>query len=167
VSRSRRQRGLSSRRYFAVSDIHTLSFIQLMNPIVDITEYDAASFGDWTGLIPSQSVAVALTIFGDWIYSHENTIYMFSPTSATSFEIATVVEEIEWACENIHERAPWLHPELLTALDTAGVTRESGKIFHFVTPLFLGGKIELGNVQQLSIRDYFTGMLKLLRQISE
>ena len=135
-----------------------------MNPLVDKAEYDPASFDEWAWLTGSQGIALALTVFGDWIYSHNNAIYMFSPTSAESFEIATVAEEIEWALDNVRERAPWLHPDLLAELDAASVSRDDGKIFHFFTPLFLGGTIATTNIPQLAIVDYFDGMQKLLRQ---
>lgn len=102
-------------------------------------------------------------MFGDWIYCQNNAIFVFSPTSAGSFEIGTVPEEIEWALDDVRGRAPWLHPDLLAELDAAGVSRDKGKIFHFVRPLFLGGEIAVSNIQQLAIVDYFTGMQKLLR----
>src|SRR5690606_17798366 len=118
---------------------------QTMNPLVDKAEYDAAAFDEWSWLTRSQGVALALTVFGDWIYSQSNAIFMFSPTSAECFEIATVAEEIEWALDDVRERAPWLHPELLAQLNATGVSRDNGKIFHFVTPLFLGGEIAMTN----------------------
>lgn len=113
-----------------------------MNPIVDTSEYDAALFDEWNWLIPSPSVVISLTVFGDWIYEHDNAIYLFSPTAGETVEIATVIEEVDWALEKINDRAPWLHPKLVAVLTASGGARKSGRIFHFVTPLFLGGRIE-------------------------
>ena len=137
----------------------------LIYPLVDKAEYDDSVFESWKWTLPDAAVPLALTVFGDWIYSHADGIYLFSPSAANNCEIATVVEEIDWAIENISERAPWLYPQLLTELGNSGFERVRGKLLHFVTPLCLGGVLETSNVQQVNIREHTVGMQKLLRQL--
>jgi hypothetical protein len=136
-----------------------------MNPFIDDFEFDARSFHEWNWMIPVPATPLFLTIFGDWVYRSNDAIYLLSPTSANSFHVATIAEELDWALENISERAWWLHPEVLSELEDQCIDREYGKIFHFVTPLFLGGIVALSNLQQISIAEYFAGMQTLLRQI--
>ena len=116
-------------------------------------------------MVHADSRPLFLTVFGDWIYSHDNSIYLCSPTAFQNCEIATVAEEIDWAREDIDARAPWLFPEVLRDLENNGVIREPSKVFHFVTPLFLGGSATASNTQQLNIEKYFQGMQQLLQQM--
>lgn len=137
-----------------------------MNPLVDGSEYSPQAFEDWKWMVGEGSVPLSLTVFGDWIYTQGNAIYLYSPTSNQNYEIATVAEEIDWALEDVDARAPWLLPGLLRELEQDGVAREPFKVFHFVTPLCLGGTTTTSNLQQLEIPQYFQGMLKLLRQMT-
>lgn len=136
-----------------------------MNPLVDKSEYAISEFDAWSWMTKGNGTPISLTVFGDWIYSSDNGIYLCSPTCSENYEIATVVEEIDWALEDVNERAPWLFPPLLHELEKDGVIRERGKVFHFVQPLFLGGRVAKANIEQLNIPLYFQGMLGLLREL--
>ncbi len=135
-----------------------------MNPLVDRSEFEIGAFSEWQWLVRTPAKALFLTVFGDWIYEHSSGISVLSPSAADTFEIATVAEEIDWAIEDVPDRAPWLYPGVLEGLREAGISREQGKIFHFVTPLFLGGLPVLSNIQRLEIPAYLSGMQKLLKQ---
>ena len=136
-----------------------------MNPLVDKSEYDISAFEEWKWLAGEDSTPLFLTAFGDWIFSDVKAICLCSPTAFESYQIATVIEEIDWAFEDIDERAPWVYPALLRELEESGNNRVSSKVFHFVRPLFLGGSPTVSNVQQLDIHQYFQGMQKLLQQV--
>ena len=136
-----------------------------MNPLIDRSEYKPQAFDEWRWMVHEGSTPLALTVFGDWIYSDGNAVYLCSPTANDNYEIATVAEEIDWSLEDADARAPWVLPGLLRELEHDGIIREPFKMFHFVTPLFLGGATTKSNIQQLDISQYFQGMLKLLRQM--
>lgn len=136
-----------------------------MNALVDSSEYNLQAFDEWRWMVHGGGAPLALTVFGDWIYSDANAVYLCSPTCNDNYEIATVAEEIDWALEDPDARAPGTLPGLLRELAQDGIVREPFKVFHFVTPLFLGGSATKSNIQQLNISQYFQGMLQLLRQM--
>ena len=135
-----------------------------MQLLVNTDEYSLDIVEAWKSHINDNYEFLHLTVFGEWICQKNEEIYLLSPSSNSVLVIATVPEEIEWALNDISTRAPWMLPELVVKIEEQNINREYGHIFHFVTPLFMGGSVSLDNIEQLSIEKYTNGMIQLLKQ---
>ncbi|MDA1053473.1 MAG: hypothetical protein O3C40_23740 [Planctomycetota bacterium] len=65
-----------------------------MNPLVDSSEYNILAFDEWRWMVHEGSTPLSLTVFGDWIYSHDNAIYLCSPTSNDNFEEVAATDAV-------------------------------------------------------------------------
>ena len=118
----------------------------------------------WETIIPADARLIGMTIFGDLILERADSVSLLRLSWFVMEEIGTVIDEVEWQLEAPSERgAHWVYPALVAQLPA----RPAGHIYHFVTPLGLGGHPLPTNVTLLPIEDAHRGMRSLWSQVAD